>query len=149
MQRVAFIFAALAAIAAAPASAQDLDDYNMRRADLVTLSSIFGELHHIRRNCEPHREANVWRERMKRLIALEAPQPETHERMVAGFNEGYRWAKRRFAECSRRARDHAAARAREGSVIVARLTTPLRDATEKDAASPFLWSRDVTDPSTD
>ena len=54
-----------------PVRAQTYDDYQRRFADLLALSSVFGELHHIRRTCLPRYEADTWRERMKQLIDLE------------------------------------------------------------------------------
>ena len=141
MKQVLIILVGLCAIAGAEALAQNLDEYNQRKDDLAELATIFGELHHIRRQCEPRIEANVWRERMKRLIALEEPQTDVHEEMVANFNRGYRRAQNRFDYCDRRARDYAAARARDGEMIVARLTQPLQRAVESDRAQPFLWRR--------
>lgn len=120
------------------AAAQSMEAYQLRHADLAALSQIFGELHHIRRNCEPRFEGDVWRERMKKLIELEQPQAGVHEQMVTSFNEGYARAQRRFSYCDRRARDYAAARAAQGDAIVERLTAPLHEAAEEDA--PFVWS---------
>lgn len=131
--RVRFFIAALSfACAASAAGAQTFDDYQLRQADLAALSSVFGELHHIRRTCEPRFEADVWRERMKKLVDLEEPQPAAREQMVAAFNKGYRAAQQHFPSCTRSARDHAAARAARGDAIVARLTAPLQEATLND-----------------
>ena len=105
--------------------AQSEGDYRDRLNDLVAISEIFGELHHIRRNCDPRREDEIWRERMKKLIEFEGPQGGARDRMVSAFNDGYRNAQRRFDYCDRRARDYAAVRAAEGDVIVARLMAPL------------------------
>ncbi|MBL4618786.1 MAG: hypothetical protein JKX88_01650, partial [Marinicaulis sp.] len=41
------------------AYAQNFDDYQIRKTDLVLLSAIFGELHHIRRHCNPRQEGDV------------------------------------------------------------------------------------------
>jgi uncharacterized protein (TIGR02301 family) len=114
------------------ASAQSFEDYQSRKTDLVLLSSVFGELHHIRRQCDPRLEGDIWRERMKKLVELEEPQPAVREEMVAAFNKGYRAAQQRFPSCSRNARDHAAARAVRGDAIIVRLTTPLHEAIAED-----------------
>lgn len=132
-----------AAVLAGGAAAQSFEDYQRRHADLAALSAIFGELHHIRRTCEPRFEGDVWRERMKKLIDLEDPQASLREQMVANFNQGYRRAQQRFSRCDRRARDYAAARAAQGDVIVERLTAPLEEAIEDDE-TPFTWSAPTT-----
>ncbi len=109
----------------APAAAQDFNDYQVRKTDLVLLSSIFGELHHIRRHCDPRMEGDIWRTRMKKLVDLEEPQASAREEMVAAFNKSYRAAQDHFPTCSRQSRDHAAARAARGDAIIERLTASL------------------------
>lgn len=118
------IFAAALMLVAAPLAAQTID-YAERARDLEALSGIFGELHHIRRLCEPQREAEIWRDRMRKLVELEAPQPALRERMVAAFNTGFYDAEAKFPYCDREARDYAAARASEGDAVAARLAAPL------------------------
>ncbi len=136
-----FFIPALSAcvLAASGAAAQTYERYQQRQDDLYALSSIFGELHHIRRTCEPRLEADIWRERMKSLVDLEEPAPDARNEMVARFNKGYRAAQQHFPSCDRRARDHAAARAALGGEIVARLTAPLEEALEDDQDAPFIW----------
>jgi uncharacterized protein (TIGR02301 family) len=114
------------AVAAAPAAAEKID-YAKRAEDLNALARIFGELHHIRRACEPQ-EADVWRDRMKRLIELEMPQTALRQDMVGSFNAGYRSAGARFDYCDRDARDYAASIAAHGDEIATRLVEPLYDA---------------------
>jgi uncharacterized protein (TIGR02301 family) len=114
----------VALAAAAPAQAQE-GDYGARQRGLVSLAQIFGELHHIRRTCDPDREADVWRNRMKRLIDLEEPSFEVREQMVGAFNQGYTGAQARFPYCDRDAEDYAAARAYAGEALVSNLTAPL------------------------
>ncbi|MFZ5616633.1 MAG: TIGR02301 family protein [Pseudomonadota bacterium] len=114
------------AFAVLPAAAQD--NYEARRAALVGLAQIFGELHHIRRMCEPDDEGDVWRNRMKRLIDLEQPSFDLREEMVAAFNAGYVSAQGEFPYCDRDAEDYAAARAANGEALVANLTAPLFEA---------------------
>lgn len=128
MIRAFFLLVSICLAFTANAAGQDYDSYQQRQKDLAALSSIFGELHHIRRYCEPRYEADVWRDRMKSLIDLEAPLPEAQQAMVAAFNNGYRNAQRRFPSCNRRARDYAASRAVSADAIVERLTAPLYEA---------------------
>lgn len=127
--------AALLLIGLNAASAQTFDDYQQRQSDLVALSALFGELHHIRRHCDPRLEGDIWRERMKTLVELEEPQSAAREEMVAAFNKGYRGAQQRFSSCNRNARDHAAARAAQGEMIVERLTEPLVEAAAAERAA--------------
>jgi len=130
--------AGLALVFSANANAQTFEAYQQRQSDLISLSSIFGELHHIRRHCEPRFEGDLWRNRMKKLIDLEEPQATAREKMVAGFNKGYRKAQKRFSTCDRRARDYAAGRAAQGDAIITRLTAPLYEAMAEDGDMPLV-----------
>ncbi len=116
----------------ATAQSQTADEYQQRQRDLVELASVFGEMHHIRRICEPRLESDIWRERMKRLVELEQPGFEAREEMVKRFNAGYRNAGGHFPVCDRRARDHAAGRAVFARRLVGRLSAPLREAERTD-----------------
>ncbi len=128
-------FLVLAAVLfAAPAAAQD-GDYGARQRRLVSLAQIFGELHHVRRTCDPDREADVWRNRMKRLIDLEEPSFDVREQMVGAFNDGYVSAQARFPYCDRGAEDYAAARAYAGEALVSNLTAPLYAAERSEDAA--------------
>ncbi len=128
--RTTFLAGAAALILAGETSAQSqsADEYQQRQRDLIELASVFGEMHHIRRICEPRLESDIWRERMKRLVDLEQPGFEAREEMVKRFNEGYRNAGDHFRTCDRRARDHAAGRAIYARRLVGRLSAPLREA---------------------
>ena len=130
---IAVALSATLAAGSPHASAQDFASYQQRQKDLVAISAVFGVLHHIRRTCEPRYEGDIWRERMKRLVELEEPQTEAQQEMVASFNKAYRDAQQRYIVCDRRARDHAARRAQQGDVIVARLTAPLYEVMAEDA----------------
>ena len=114
----------LALVLVQPVTAQSID-YAQRQRDLATLSTVFGELHHIRRMCAPRQEADIWRDRMKRLIDFEQPTASLRQNLVSGFNDGYRAAQSRFDRCSGDAEDYAAARAAEGEAVVVRLMEPL------------------------
>jgi len=137
-----FLFTAAAVlicVCSTSVRAQTFDDYQQRQSDLVALAAVFGELHHIRRHCDPRRESDVWRERMKQLVELEEPQAAAREEMVAAFNKGYRAAQQRFSSCSRNARDHGAARAAQGEAIVERLVDVLEQEQEATLErSPLL-----------
>jgi len=140
LKRLIFVLIALGAL---PAAAQD--EYEARRAALAGLSQIFGELHHIRRLCEPEREGDIWRDRMKRLIDLEQPSFDLREEMVGAFNDGYSQAQARFAYCDRDAEDYAAARAMTGEALVSNLTASLYEAErgEDDASVNIVRGAEV------
>ncbi len=121
MKRLLILF--LAAATVAPAAAQE--DFAARRSGLVGLARVFGELHHIRRMCDPDREGDVWRNRMKRLIDYEQPSFDLREDMVGAFNGGYTSAQHDFSQCDNDAEDYAAARAANGEALVSGLTAPL------------------------
>ncbi len=141
MKRV--ILAIFAATAVAHGSRAQEIDYAQRSRDLLTLSRVFGELHHIRRMCEAWGEEEVWRNRMRKLVELESPQTDLRDQMVAAFNEGFRGAEQRFPYCDREARDYAAASAAEGDAVTARLTAPLYDSLADSGETPAWRSGDV------
>ena len=101
-----------------PASPQE------RRADLVRLSAIMGEAHHIRANCDAQ-EAEVWRQRMSRLIELEQPTPAQRNAMVQAFNSAYYDAQQSHAGCDRAARERVRNLAGEGRQLTQKLAANL------------------------
>lgn len=136
-----FLIAALFAFAATPLAAQKVD-YAQRASDLETLADAFGQLHHIRRVCEPRREAEIWRNRMRQLVELEQPQPALRDRMVQAFNAGFRQAESRFEFCDEDARDYAAAVAADADVAVTRLMEPLYGALAESGELPQVLRGD-------
>lgn len=139
MKHLAIATMAAACLAlAGPAGAQGVD-YAQRARDLEGLSRIFGELHHIRRMCNPRGEAEVWRNRMRRLIDLEQPQQALRDNMVAAFNTGFREGERRYAACDRDARDRAAALAADGDAMTRRLAAPLYEALAQSGGAEGAW----------
>ena len=125
--------------AATAAVAQSEKAFQQRHRDLVTMAAIFGELHHIRRTCEPRTEADIWRNRMIRLVKLEEPQASVHDDMVAAFNKAYYAAQNAHPNCDDRARRAAANSAARGDDIVARLTAPLYETMEAEEGLPQVW----------
>jgi len=119
-----------AVLTAIPAYAQ-YDDYLIRKQNLIELSGIFGELHHIRRMCEPGSEANAWRQRMQTMIELEAPDNDTHLKMVESFNLAFRRGKDAYLSCTKQAQRRAKDLAWRGAGLVDSLTLALE---QEDAA---------------
>lgn len=109
----------------APLAAQQTGDYRRRAEDLRDLAKIFGELHQIRRSCEPGSESEVWRNRMRKLIDLEMPTADLREDMIRSFNVGFRRGEEHYEYCDRDARRRAANLAEDGNEIATRLLEPL------------------------
>lgn len=110
-------------------------DYAKRQKELVRIAGVFGEMHHLRRLCEPRRESEIWRERMKTLVNLESPTSAVRENMVRAFNDGFEKSQNRFRTCRRETENYAAARARDGETIIIGLMAPLVGNDIGDAAS--------------
>ena len=123
----------------ASAHAQTKNEYQQRQSDLVTLGAIFGDLHNIRRNCEPRMEADAWRNRMLRVVELEQPTDTQYKAIATAFNVAYRKSLKQYPRCDRRAEDYAARRASEGQAIVNRLMAPLKDAVAQDENGTQVW----------
>ncbi|HOP18822.1 MAG TPA: TIGR02301 family protein [Amphiplicatus sp.] len=142
--KLRLVIAAIALSAASPLAAQTID-YAERARDLETLAGIFGELHHIRRMCEPRSEGEIWRERMRKLIELEDPQPALRDRMVSAFNSGFYGAEKQYPYCDRDARDHAASIATQGDAVTAKLMAPLYKSLGETGALPNV-QRGASEP---
>lgn len=123
------VLALILLFVAAPAGAQ-FRSAEDRNDALVSLARIFGEMHHIRRLCGRGDEDDIWRERMKRVIELEAPSFEQRERMVVAFNDGYVNAQGRFSDCSDEAEYYAAGRAATGEALVSNIAASARAASQ-------------------
>ncbi len=137
-------------ILATPVSTQEVaaqeSEWRDRQTALSGLAQIYGELHHIRRMCEPRDEADVWRDSMKKLIELEEPSFDVREAMVKAFNAGYSAAQNRYSYCDRQAEDFAAARAAQGDAYIRSLTAPLYEAMrDDDADGVTVWRGANTD----
>lgn len=141
MIRILLLSVFLVALAL-PAAAQS----SQRAGDLKSLSRIFGELHHIRRTCEPEREGDAWRNRMRRLVELEEPPAELRAAMVEAFNGGFREMEAQFPYCDRDARDRAAAAAEQGESITQRLVAPLYDSLSDQGPAPAAGVTLSTEP---
>jgi uncharacterized protein (TIGR02301 family) len=89
--------------------------------DLERLSEILGALHFLRGICGAN-EGQKWRNEAQTLIDAEAPSGERHDRMVAGFNRGYRAFQQSYRTCTPAA-DFAIRRYLEEGAKIAREIT--------------------------
>jgi len=107
----------LVALAAGPAAAQGPGD---SRETLADLARVLGESHALRQACAGP-EDQFWRQRMLRLLAVEAPGPDLERALKDAFNAGYAERQAAFAACTPRTRQAEAAAAARGRVLAGRL----------------------------
>jgi uncharacterized protein (TIGR02301 family) len=96
--RAALVFCLLFAVAAAPARAIEGGPAPYDR-DLQRLAEIMGALHYLRAICGAN-EGQLWRNEMQALVDAEAPSGERRDRIVAGFNRGYRGFQQTYRSCT-------------------------------------------------
>jgi uncharacterized protein (TIGR02301 family) len=83
---------------ASASSNQQRDVGDTDRA-LPYLAYTLGELHYLDSACEGL-DAQAWRQRMIDLLAMEAPEAgRLRDRLIEGFNDGYRSQQRRRPRC--------------------------------------------------
>lgn len=61
------------------------------------LAETLGEAHGLKQICRPGDQG--WRNRMARLIELEAPEPQERAVLTRRFNAGFQAARRRWPSC--------------------------------------------------
>jgi uncharacterized protein (TIGR02301 family) len=107
----------LAALAlASPASAQP------RSQTVSDLAFALGQSHALRQLCQGVQD-QYWRQRMERMIELEAPDPADRPPQTERFNDGFLAGKRQYPHCtmqSRAAERSAAARGQALANLLAR-----------------------------
>ena len=67
--------------------------------DLQRLAEIMGALQYLRGVCGAN-EGQLWRNEMQALLDAEAPSGERRDRMVTGFNRGYRGFQQTHRTCT-------------------------------------------------
>lgn len=91
-----------------------------RGLDLLRLASVLGEAHALRQACAP--DDQTWRARMRRLIAIEAPDAAQEAALVDSFNSGFLKARARARACDAALRADEAATAARGRDLARRLS---------------------------
>jgi uncharacterized protein (TIGR02301 family) len=79
-----------------PARAQGPAPYDR---DLQRLAEILGALHYLRALCGAN-EGAKWRNEMQALVDAETPAGERRDKLVAGFNRGYRGFQQTYRTCT-------------------------------------------------
>jgi uncharacterized protein (TIGR02301 family) len=91
------ILASLAVGMTAPAHAQaGAAPYDR---DLQRLAEILGALHYLRALCGAN-EGQKWRNEMQALADAETPSGERRDKLIAGFNRGYRGFQQTYRTCT-------------------------------------------------
>jgi uncharacterized protein (TIGR02301 family) len=67
--------------------------------DLQRLAEILGALHYLRALCGAN-EGAKWRNEMQALVEAETPAGERRDKLVAGFNRGYRGFQQTYRTCT-------------------------------------------------
>ena len=67
--------------------------------DLQRLAEILGSLHYLRALCGAN-EGAKWRNEMQALVEAETPGGERRDKLVAGFNRGYRGFQQTYRTCT-------------------------------------------------
>lgn len=101
--------------------AQSLDqqvapDQGRYQDQLLELSRILGQLHHLRGECVSG-ERQLWRDNMMELVRLENPPTSRKDDMVEDFNSAYARARTRYPACNKTAGRAAVERAAEGEFL--------------------------------
>jgi uncharacterized protein (TIGR02301 family) len=90
---VLIVTAAYAGLARAQTGAAPYD------RDLQRLAEILGALHYLRPLCGANEGAR-WRSEMQALVDAETPSGERRDKLVAGFNRGYRGFQQTYRTCT-------------------------------------------------
>lgn len=88
-------------------------DQTRYQEQLLKLSNVLGQLHHLRGSCVSS-ERQLWRDNMMELVRLEAPPAARKNAMVEEFNAAFEASKRHYPACNREATRAAIQRADEG-----------------------------------
>ena len=93
-----------------------------RAQSVADLAFALGQSHALRQLCQGATD-QYWRERMERMIALEAPDPADRPPLTERFNDGFLAGQRQYPRCtmqSRAAERSAAARGAALAKLLAR-----------------------------
>lgn len=91
-------------------------DQGRYQSQLLELSGILGQLHHLRGECVSG-ERQLWRDNMMELVRLENPPVTRKDEMVEGFNSAYARARTRYPACNKQAGRVAIELAEDGELL--------------------------------
>jgi len=91
--------------------------------DVTALSEVLGKAHAVRVRCNGTGD-QYWRDHMRNLLDVEAAETGSlRQSLVAGFNQGFTFARARYVECDQDAVDSEARLAAQGKQLTDRLLT--------------------------
>jgi uncharacterized protein (TIGR02301 family) len=99
MRTILTLILVLTGIAAAAPAARAQAASAPYDRDLQRLAEILGSLHYLRPLCGAN-EAAKWRNEMQALVDAETPSGERRDKLVAGFNRGYRGFQQTYRTCT-------------------------------------------------
>jgi len=101
-----------------PVTAQDRAP--AARQALVDLANVLGQSHAIRQACSKKKDF-TWRDRMERLLRVEAADQALRNRLVNAFNDGFGSAQASYPTCGEKAKADAARLAQRGEALAGQL----------------------------
>lgn len=111
--------------------------FSERQTQLIELAGLLGQLHHYHQICKPYDyRKELFRDRMKELVALEEPLANTRQKMVKTFNVGFQTAKKRNDYCGYEAEQNMQRIADEGQDLTRKIAAPFRELEGYDYYAP-------------
>lgn len=103
-------------LAAALASAVHAQDRTPdQKKQMLDLAYVLGEAHALKEACAP--DDQTWRERMQRMLEVEAPDADFEAQLTTRFNDGFSARHADFPKCDPRAAKLEAKVAAQGEVL--------------------------------
>jgi uncharacterized protein (TIGR02301 family) len=99
----------------APCAASAQDRTPAQRKQMLDLAYVLGEVHALKQACTP--EDQTWRERMQRMLEVEAPDSAFSAQLATRFNDGYTAQHVRYPKCDPHVAALEAKIAREGKAL--------------------------------
>ena len=132
---ISLCFLALAPFAAAqetpvPVDTPEAETFTFaeRQQQLAELARILGRMHHYHQICRPYDyRPDLFRDRMKELVALEEPVAVTKQKMIEAFNAGFQSAKATHDYCGYEAEEAMRRVSDEGQALTLKIAKPFRE----------------------
>jgi uncharacterized protein (TIGR02301 family) len=82
---------------------------------MLDLAYVLGEAHGLKQACAP--DDQTWRERMQRMLEVEAPDADFEARLTTRFNDGFTARHAQYPKCDPRAARLEAKIAAQGEAL--------------------------------
>ena len=106
------------------------------RQTLLDLAYVLGQTHALRQACEGEGD-QYWRDRMARLIDVEAADEGFTGQMQSRFNAGYNSSQAEFPTCTAESRHALIAAAQRGQGLATKLSAVTHSVRPKPADDPY------------